>query len=186
MPHFPHTDQMIKRIQQGSELAFEALFFTYYEQLCKYAWKYVRSMEVAKEIAQDVFADVWQNRKNLDKNKNIKGLLFTLAKNRALDIIKHEKIVERYQDEASSVQKMWMASLQPYQSGEEALINEVIGQAIEELPSRARQIFVLNREDGLTYKEIADYLNISVKTVESQMSRALKKLRASLSHLSTT
>lgn len=181
------NDQLIKQIQQGNELAFEALFLSYYNQLCKYIWKYVRSMDVAKETTQDVFADVWQNRKDLDTNKNLHGLLFTLAKNKSLDTIKHQKVVEKYRDEAFDIQRMWMETTERHpRPTEETFLNEDILQAIDELPPKARQIFLLNRKEGLTYKEIAAYLNISVKTVESQMSRALKLLRTRLSHFTVS
>src|SRR5699024_11078023 len=103
-----HIEQQIKQIREGNELAFETLFFTYYEPLCKYTWKYVRSMDDAKGIVQDVFADVWQNREALDEDKHIKGLLFTLAKNRAMDILKHQKIAAKYENETIAAQKRWL------------------------------------------------------------------------------
>jgi RNA polymerase sigma-70 factor (ECF subfamily) len=187
MPELLHSERIIKQIQGGNELAFETLFFAYYDQLYKYAWKYVRSKQGAKGIVQDVFADVWQNRNNLDEAKNIKGFLFALVKNRALDIIKHQKIVEKHEGEVFAVQESWYRSTeQHHRPTAETFINEDICRAIEDLPPRARQIFLLNREEGLTYKEIAAYLNISVKTVESQMSRVLKLLRKSLRNLSVS
>jgi RNA polymerase sigma-70 factor (ECF subfamily) len=185
MSELLHSEQIIKQIQEGNELAFETLFFTYYNRLCKYAWKYVRSKQGAKGIVQDVFADVWQNRSGLDETKNIEGFLFALIKNRALDVIKHQKIVEKYEREIFAVQEGWNHTAeQHHRPTAETFINEDVRHAIEELPPRARQIFLLNREEGLTYKEIAAYLDISVKTVESQMSRVLKLLRKSLGNLS--
>lgn len=183
-----HIEQQIKQIRQGNELAFETLFFTHYEPLCKYTWKYVRSTEEAKGIVQDVFADVWQNREALDEDKHVKGLLFTLAKNRAMDILKHQKVSAKYEDETIAVQKGWSqtSGKQLNRRTEGTFMDEGICEAIQELPAGARQIFKLNREDGLTYKEIAGFLDISVKTVESQMSRALKLLRKHLAHTSVS
>lgn len=189
MANLHHIEQQVKQIRQGNELAFETLFFTHYQPLCKYTWKYVRSMEEAKGIAQDVFADVWQNRASLDENKHIKGLLFTLAKNRALDTIKHQKMAEKYENETIAAQKGWLQAsgeLQFNRHTEGTFVDEDICRAIQELPPGARKIFKLNREGGLTYKEIAAFLEISVKTVESQMSRALQLLRKSLKHSSVS
>lgn len=188
MGNSSHIKQQIEQIRRGNELAFEMLFFSYYEQLCKYTWKYVRSMEEAKGIVQDVFADVWQNRISLDETKNIKGLLFTLAKNRALDTLKHQKIVDKYEDETVVAQKMWLQSSrqQINRPTEKTLLDDDICKAVEDLSPGARKIFRLNRERGLTYKEIAGHLNISVKTVESQMRRALKRLKHDLSDVSVS
>ncbi len=184
MPNSGRHIQLLKQIKQGNELAFETVFFKYYEELCKCAWKYVRSMDEAKGIAQDVFVEVWQNRKVLDASKNFRGYLFTLVKNKSLDYVKHQKVIDKYQKHVSSRQKMWKQTASRYgQATEDTLLNEHIYKAIEGLPPKVQRTFLLNREEGLTYQEVATYLNISIKTVESRMSKALKLLRARLSHL---
>lgn len=172
---------LIKKIKRGNEYAFEITFLKYYEPMCKSVWKYVRSKELSKEIVQDVFADIWDNREDLDPGGHLRGLLFVAARNKALDYLKHKKVVQNYQEKAKKVkQEELYTEIHPKKSVGHSLINDV-NKAINELPPKARQVFLLNREEGLTYKEIANHLSISVKTVESQISRVLKILRSRLS-----
>lgn len=172
---------LIKKIREGDKYAFEIAFLKYYTPMCKYIWKYVRSEVLAEEIIQEVFVTVWETRFNLDPAGHLRGLLYEMARNKALDYIKHQRIVDQYISEAK--QKFQGVTHTPFDvevSDHKPLVDDV-GQAINELPPKARQIFKLNREEGLTYIEIAGYLDISVKTVESHMRRVLIILRERLS-----
>lgn len=172
---------LIKKIRHGNEYAFEITFLKYYEPMCLCVWKYVRSKELSKEIVQDVFADIWENRNNLDPEGHLRGLLFVAARNKALDYLKHQKVVQNYRQETRKIkQNQFYTNIYPSDPVSASLVNE-IGEAINALPPKARKVFLLNREEGLTYVEIADHLSISVKTVESQISRVLKLLRRHLS-----
>lgn len=172
---------LIKKIREGDEYAFEIAFLKYYTPMCKYIWKYVRSEILAEEIIQEVFATIWETRFNLNSGGHLRGLLYEMARNKALDYIKHQKIVDQYISEAKQKKKKTSYTTIDFEvSNHKPLVNDV-WQAINDLPPKARQIYKLNREEGLTYKEIASYLDISIKTVESHMRRVLKILRDRLS-----
>ncbi|MCW9706068.1 RNA polymerase sigma factor [Fodinibius salsisoli] len=173
---------LLEKIQKGDEYAFEIAFLKYYTPLCKYIWKYVRSEDLAEEIVQEVFATVWETRANLDSSGHLRGLLYEIARNQALDYIKHQKIVDKYIAEAKQIktEEQYLTINYEDSRGHQELVNDV-EEAIAGLPPKAQEVYLLNREDGLTYKEIAKYLGISIKTVESQMRRVLQILRDHLS-----
>lgn len=171
--------QWIKAIRSGDEKAFEKLFLRYYTPLCKFAWRYIRSTHIAEELVQEVFTNVWEIKKQLDPEGTLRAYLYQSVKNRALDHIKHQEVVRRHLSEMAQDTKE-TASPQRIPAGDTAFM-KAARQAIEELPERARQVYKLHRKDGLTYSEIAQVMEISPKTVESQMSRALKILRNRLS-----
>lgn len=172
---------LIQRIKEGEEYAFEISFLKYHTPLCRYLWQYVRSEELAKEIVQEVFADVWENREDLEPSGHLRGFLYEIARNKALNHIKHQKIVDQYISEAKREKKKNLIRARYHEEDDYQTFREAIDVFICELPPRGRQIFELNRNEGLTYIEISKYLNISLKTVETHMRRALQKLRDCLS-----
>ncbi|SHE47856.1 RNA polymerase sigma-70 factor, ECF subfamily [Fodinibius roseus] len=177
-----HSESLLlKKIREGDEYAFEIAFLKYYTPLCKYIWKYVRSESLAEEIIQEVFATVWETRFNLDPGGHLRGLLYEMARNKALDYIKHQKIVDQYIAEAKQERTETPHTTINFNESSKIPFVDEAREAVNDLPPRARQIYKLNREEGLTYKEIAGYLDISVKTVESHMRRVLKILRERLS-----
>lgn len=172
---------LIQRIIEGEEYAYEIAFLKYYTPLCQYTWKYVRSEELSKEIVQEVFTEVWEGRKSLNPTGHLRGFLFEVVRNKALDYIKHQKIVEGYLAEAKQQKKEIFYKNLYQEENEKQDFHEAVKEAINDLPPTGRQIFELNRNEGLTYREISEYLDISVKTVETHMRRALRKLREHLS-----
>lgn len=169
----------IKKIKKGDRKTFEKLFLRFYEPLCQFSWQFTRSRHVSEELVQEVFLAVWKSRETLDPQRDIKSYLYQSVRNKALNHIKHEQLAEEYNREIE-----WLAPApvtQKHHYDEQSEFEEAAKKAIENLPDRARQIYKLSRKDGLTYREISNVMDISVKTVESQMSRALKILRKSLS-----
>src|SRR5690625_2458429 len=149
--------------------------------MCKYIWKYVRSEALAEEVIQEVFATVWEMRFNLDPGGHLRGLLYEMARNKALDYIKHQKIIDQYIAEAKQERKNPSRTTIDFDEDNNKPLVDDIREAINNLPPKARRVYQLNREEGLTYKEIAAYLDISNKTVESRMRRVLQILRSRLS-----
>lgn len=171
---------LIQRIREGEEYAFEIAFLKYHTPLCRYIWKYVRSEELSKSIVQEVFTDIWEDRERLNPSGHLRGFLFEVARNKALDYIKHQKIVDDYIAEAKQKKREdFYRSYYKVDKKDEAF-QEAIEESINALPPRGRQIFELNRNEGLTYREISEYLDISIKTVETHMRRVLQKLRTRL------
>lgn len=151
---------------------FSDLYLTYYSKLVRFAKEFVQHEEDAENITQDVFADLWEKRDFITHIENMNAYLFRLVRNRCLDYLRHKVFEQRY-----------MESLQL--SCEEEAVEDhdteiLIRAAINSLPQRCRDIFLLSRVDGLKYREISEHLGISVNTVECQMGIALKKLRMKL------
>lgn len=187
--HLSHTkkaqrnQEWITQISEGNEEAFKKLFLKYYNGLCRFSSSMIRSPFLAEEIVQEVFAKVWETRKSLDANGNIKAYLYQAVKNKTYDWLEKKKIEGKYLDEFA-LQNDEVEEENELTQKEEQFIREV-QNAVEELPNRAQLIYKLHKKEGLTYKEIAQIMGISVKTVESQMGRALKLIRIYLAKIST-
>ena len=169
--------ELVSKIRDGNSAAFKQLFTAYCKPLVYFTRRLVNDLEAAENIVQDIFLWVWQNREKLNPSQNIKSFLFTSAKNRGLNYIRHENVKHQNEDELK------LLTQQINNPEEEIFYSELsrtYHEAIERLPNKCRQIFSMNRFEQLSYKEIADELNISIKTVETQMSRALKFLRKHL------
>jgi len=173
-----NEEECVDAIRRGDESAFKKLFITYYDLLCNFSWRYTRSQAVSEDLVQDVFAEVWNRKENLDPEKAISIYLYQAVKNRAIDYLDHQKVVRDYHKNENQLDQnvVFIRST----ISEEWEFIKAARHAIDELPFRAQQVYTLHREDGLTYKEIAEVMDISVKTVESQMTRALNILRERL------
>ena len=175
-----HTEiesEWIVKIQAGDKLAFELLFNFYCQRLIHFARRYVNDVQIAENIVQEVFVSVWNKREKLNPSRKIKSYLFTAVKNEALNELRHREVEIRSGDKLINLIERDIDPEQEFAANE---INKEIHKAINELPEKCREIFTMNRFDGLKYAEIAEILNISIKTVETQMGRALKKLRGRL------
>lgn len=167
---------LFERIKAGDKSAFDALFRLYYQDLCRFAIFLSCNTEDAEEIVQDVFYRLWIKRQNIEIKISAKAYLFTAVRNSVYNIHKHEKIKKRYIEES----KLDNTDA----NAEELDINEDIykriDSVIDQMPEKRREVFKLSKVEGLKYKEIAEKLNISIKTVENHMGEALKFLRANL------
>jgi len=170
----PAPDLFLK-ISQGNEKSFTEAFDCYYTGLCFYATKFVHDTDESRSIVQQVFVDLWIKRDKLVIQKSMKAYLFMAVKNYAIDYLKHKVVETKYLHELPQVSVMIDADLI-----EEAELNARINAAVNALPQKCREIFVLCRYEELRYSEIAQQLGISIKTVEMQMGIALKKLRSKL------
>jgi RNA polymerase sigma-70 factor (ECF subfamily) len=171
-------NDLIQGMIEGEEWAFKKVFLNYYESLCNFCWRYTRSKAVSEDLVQEVFTDLWRLRDTLDTSKSIVVYLFQATKNKALDYLDHKKVVWRHQENYRQENDHFVTP-ETIKWEDEAFI-KAVRRAINNLPRRAQQAYVLHREDGLTYREIAEVMDISVKTVESQISRALDILRGEL------
>lgn len=172
-------DQLAWRIKLGDEQAFELLFHKYYIRLCGFANKFLNNPDEAREIVQEVFTKIWESRAEIDSDDSLKGYIFRIAQNMSLNKLKHHKVESKYVE----VYKLVYLNDQEFSAHESLLakeLDEIIVSAIGKLPPECRKVFELSRTEGLKYKEIADTLHISVKTVEAQMSKALHHLRFEL------
>ncbi|MDP3432496.1 MAG: RNA polymerase sigma-70 factor [Bacteroidota bacterium] len=166
-------------IRNGDEVAFNKAFDLYYSRLCFFADKILRDFDLSRSIAQQVFVDLWIKRDKLMVT-SLQSYLYHSVQNSALDVLKRKKVESRYLATLDKSETEEMKDLM-----EEAELADRINKAIQKLPEKCREIFVLCRFEELKYAEIAALLNISVKTVEMQISIALKKLRKELSDYQT-
>jgi RNA polymerase sigma-70 factor (ECF subfamily) len=159
--------------------AYKQLFLLFQPSLLQFAVSILKSKELSEEIVSDVFIKIWQKRQHLDKIDNLQFYLFTAVKNRAIN-----KLHEQKKNPAISIDEAPVEIRSIYHDPEQKLISaEMIREihaAIQQLPSRCRLIFKLVKEDGLKYKEVAELLHISLKTVENQMSLAFKKIGSTI------
>jgi RNA polymerase sigma-70 factor (ECF subfamily) len=172
-----------KKIRKGDEQAFERLFKAYYFRLSRFVWRYVNSEAIAEELVQAVFADIWENRAEWQP-KNTKTYLFSAVKNRAISYLRHQQVRNKY--DSQWMDRKEYATIDIDDQVRTKQIQNAIKTEVEALPSRSKMTFKLHRYDGLTYKEISEVMDVSVKTVESQMTRTLKRLRKRLSYLLET
>lgn len=166
-----------ERIRAGDEGAFDSVFRAHYPHLVRMAESVVRERALAEEIAQEVMLELWRRRESLTVEQSFRAYLIRSTRNRALNHIRHQRIVER---EAASAAVDSPSS----PSAEEEILGveleQAVRDAIDGLPDNCREIFRLSREHGLRYIEIASAMEISVKTVEKRMGQALAELRERL------
>jgi RNA polymerase sigma-70 factor (ECF subfamily) len=169
------SSELLQKIGQGNEESFTEAFDRFYPELCYYADKLIRDLDESRSLVQQVFVDLWIKRDRLVIHESLKAYLFRSVHNSALDYLKHKRIESKYLIEAQP--ELATSDLNLI---EEAELNARINRAIEELPEKCREIFLLCRFEELRYSEIALRLGISIKTVEMQMGIAMKKLRLKL------
>ncbi|HEX3009706.1 MAG TPA: RNA polymerase sigma-70 factor [Bacteroidales bacterium] len=170
-------NEILTRIKKGDEKAFEALYKGFFSMLCMFSYRYVKKTEIAEEIVQDVFYHIWEKRSQFELTTSFKSYLYKSVHNNSLKHLRHQKIVLAYENSTafSGSEKVTGQNIL-----EETEVFQILHDVIDDLPERTRDIFQLNRFKGLKYQEIAEYMQISVKTVEAHMSSVLKILRTRL------
>lgn len=173
---------LVLQVRAGDEAAFEQLFRRYYNPLCVFVAGYIRDKELAEELVEAVFVRIWQQRDRWKVTTNLRAYLYAAARYQVLDYRRHAAVVGRVREqcvrEAVSPGQGRIAN--PQEQYEMVELDAAIREAVAGLPERCRQVFVLRWQHHLSYAEIADALGIAVKTVETQIARALKALRTKL------
>jgi RNA polymerase sigma-70 factor, ECF subfamily len=169
------SNEIMERIKSGDEPAFHELFEKTYPDLCRFSCLYVKDRDIAENIVQDFFVNFWIKRDTLAINTSISSYLFSSVKNRSLNHIRDTKKILKLDENIDLVD-----STVSYPDFQDEIdmnnLNNALKEAIESLPPKCRTIFKMSRFEELTYKEIANKLDISAKTVENQIGIALKKL----------
>jgi RNA polymerase sigma-70 factor (ECF subfamily) len=165
---------------------FDSIYVNNFSRLFLFAKEYVLFDEEAENIVQDIFLMLWEKREALRVDVSLTAYLFTLVKNKCIDFLRHQMVEQMYSEnvkheynEELNVKLFALESFDHNFSSEED-IETLLRNAIDKLPERCRLIFIKSRIEGKKYKEIAEELNLSVNTVEGQISIALKKLREEL------
>ncbi len=160
------------------ELAkFRSIFDLYYETIRSFAYYKTGNVDLADDIVQEVFLKLWSNLKDV-KEETVKALLYTIASNTIKNHFKHQKVVFNFQkqDQNNNTEDEADSNLRQEE------LNRKLQDALAEIPEKAREVFLMNRIEGLTYVDIAERLGLSVKAIEKRMSEALSILRSRISY----
>jgi RNA polymerase sigma-70 factor (family 1) len=176
-------DRLAARVRAGDAAAFEQIFHAYYQRLLAFVESYVRSPEVAEDLTVDVFVRIWERRAEWELRGSLRAYLYAAARNEALAWLRRQRMVQRVHDgTAQDDSPPGMGA--PPAPGDAAVqareLAEAVEQAIERLPERGREAFVLHRKHGLSYVEVGEAMGISPRTVEVHISRAFQSLRGEL------
>ena len=178
-----NTSFFIHQLKQGQNSAFETLYHLYFQKLSHFANSYIENDEEAKEIVQNVFFKLWKKREKLDIEINLHAYLFKMVKNSCLDYFKHQKVKANYsqhcENERKTINHLALMD-EPSSLYIENELLQKINASVDKLPEACKRIFIKSRFQGMNHKEIAEELEISTKTVENQITKALKFLRLEL------
>jgi len=150
----------------------EELFNTYYNSLYYHAYSFLNDSEISKDIVNDVFEYIWENRNTIDISYSLKSLLYSMVKNKAINHIRHQEVKKKHFNFEISKSEIAEDDYQEH----DTLIEKLM-QAIEELPPKAGLVFKMCFIENLSYKEIAAELGVSVNTVKTHITKSLKRLR---------
>jgi RNA polymerase sigma-70 factor (ECF subfamily) len=177
-PGSPADERVLfTRLSAGDEDAFDAIFRAWYAPLVRIAEGVVRERALAEEVVQDVLLEVWRRREQLGNEESPRAYLIRAARNRALNHVRHLRVQQK---SAPYVATRLEDAPEGASRLVEAELDAAVKHAVAQLPPRCREVFELSRVHGLSYAEIARSLEISVKTVEAQMGKALRTLRERL------
>lgn len=167
----------LETLRHGDHAAFETVFTAYYSKVKSFIYSYIKSEADAEELAEELFVNLWINHRSINTSKSFDSYLHTIARNAAINFLKHKYVEDAYQNDAQS---------QEYAStSEEELIAKELGilidDTVERMPQQRKEIYKLSRNTGLSNEEIAMRLNTTKRNVESQLSLALKEIRKAIS-----
>jgi len=174
---------LIKQLKSGSKSAFNSIYHEYYEMLLYVSLQYISDREDAKEAVQEAFVKLWENRATLKETANIRNFLYTIVKNNSLNVLKKQEVILRSHENIR-----WMEMHYNYEAmtrlGFDSIefkeLKQKVDEAIENLPEHCRVVFKMSRFNQLKNREIAQKLNVSEKTVEAHMTKAMKLLKGEL------
>lgn len=170
---------LINGLRNKDKMVFDFVFNFYYSGLCSFALQYTKSSPQAEDIVQDFFVSLWLNASKIEITNSLKAYFFSSIKNRCLDFEKHKKVIEKHRHIiGESLSESDLVNENHYAESE---LRTILETGLNKLPPRCREIFELSRKKGLSNQEIADQLKLSKRTVEIQISSALKNLRKELS-----
>jgi len=158
-----------------NENDFKILFKKYYSDLLRFCLKFVRKPEIAEEIVQDQFIYLWDKRNNIKITSSIESYLYKSVRNKSIDYLKSSYVNLNFENEDAILNKQ--GYLNPVSEIEMKDLVSIVEEAIRKLPEKCYAIFTMSRNGGLSNKEIANKLEISIKTVENQITIALKKIK---------
>jgi len=172
-------DFLLDRVLKHDDYsAFEKLYHSHFNALRNFSKKLVKVNEVAEELVSEVFSKIWYSRKRIIISSSAKSYLYTAVRNISFDYLRKEK--QALWTNLEDAALVTADSLDPHNHAEFEELQLKVDHAVARLPKQCRLVFQLSRNQGMKYNDIADTLSLSVKTIETQIGRALKSLRISL------
>ncbi|MBK8346744.1 MAG: RNA polymerase sigma-70 factor [Saprospiraceae bacterium] len=159
---------------------FKNLFDLHYSPLCNFAYRITGDLNQAEDVVQDVFVRLWDKRDQMDQERNIRSYIYTMVRNHALEIIRRQSLGSKINQELLYLQNDTEESPVEETEIEKIVILDQIYVSIRQLPPKCGEVFTLSKVNGLSYAQIAEHMDISIKTVENHMGKALKLLREML------
>lgn len=174
----PTEKYIIDGLRSGRESAYRQLFDQYYPRLVVFANKYLNDLENARDIVQEFYLYLYESRHTITIQTSLKSYLYSSVKNRCLNQIKHELVKEKHRNISRAEANVSYPD--PEQLMDAVELEARVYDIVSKLPEKCRQIYIMNRVDGKGNREIAEALDLSIRTVETQISKALKSLKNSL------
>lgn len=171
-------DDLIRRLNDKDSSALRYLFDQHYLKLCQYAFTYLKDMDEAEDVVQNLFVEIWEKKGKLEIHQSLQQYLFRATYYKCLNALEYKQVRKKHTQENHQQVEV---GINAERDGEEKRM--AIQNALEKLPEKCKQVFVLSRFEELKYAEIADKMGISINTVENHMGKALRLLRAELKHL---
>jgi RNA polymerase sigma-19 factor, ECF subfamily len=168
---------LLGRLKSGDQAAFDAIFRAHYAHLVGFAQGMLRDRATAEDVAQEVMLELWRRREDLVISESLRAYLLRATRNRSLNQLRHANVERRAEPRLVGEESVNATGASQLVASE---LKTALAEAVAELPPACREVFQLSRGQGLRYAEIASTLGISVKTVESQMGKALRHLRGRL------
>ncbi|HLR89450.1 MAG TPA: RNA polymerase sigma-70 factor [Balneolaceae bacterium] len=175
---YKRNQKLVEQIRSGDQYAFEQMFHSYYSKLCVFSNSYVKSLDVSRDVVQEVFIKIWDNREDFTINQSLKAYLYQAVRNHSLNHIDKQNHRRRLQRSLKKHRETLHDEPDSELNTEE--LTQKVWKLVEQLPERRRTIFILYRKHGLSYAEIGEVMEISRKTVENQMGKSLQFIRAQL------
>ncbi|MEI6138877.1 MAG: RNA polymerase sigma-70 factor [Mariniphaga sp.] len=169
--------EIIEELRKGTATAFDNLYKAYSQKLYSFAFTFLKSREDAQEVVQDTYSKIWEKRKSIDSNQSFKSFLFSIGYHSTIDLLRHRLKEAKYREQLLVKASSNYNLEQAIEFGD---LLEHVNHLIEELPPRKLEIYKLSRIEHLSYSEIAEKLNISVKTVENGINFSMNFIRGHL------
>jgi RNA polymerase sigma-70 factor (ECF subfamily) len=177
-PNYLYEKILLEKVRENDQSSFSVIFTGYYSDMVQFAGTFINDLDTCEDIVQNAFVDFWENRETLIILSSLKSYLLKMIQNRCIDWLRHMKIREQYNNYADHHLRLMENDTENYILRSELEVN--LEKALKLLPSEISFAFRLNRQEGLTYKEIAERENVSVRTIEMRISKALVLLREHL------
>lgn len=178
MDNFSIEKILVEKLKEGDKSAFSSLFTAYYSDLVMFASTFLKDLDSSEEIVQDIFLKLWEDREIIIITTTLKSFLLKLVQNKCLDWLRHAKIINSHYESVMCSSPLLECDTENYILRSE--IEKIVKKALDEIPEEIAEPFKLNRYDGLKYREIAEKMHVSNRTVEVRIGKVLQILRDEL------